>query len=221
MAQTRANDDAPEEERRPIRGVGQPRRLRRSHAARPSCRRGPTARSTGSPWSGRTRRGCTRTNWSPAPGSIRQAPSWPSYRSGHATGPRRKPGTSIADGTGHKRSDRAEARGPPLSRPARRQLAQPRWPNRCGAGYENTAGRPGVHYHQLSPAEHQRILEKRVLPGLGPITPQEQPIAVYVVGQPGSGKSTATTEAMARRHPRRRTSPVTGSSSATRTTGIC
>lgn len=48
---------------------------------------------------------------------------------------------------------------------------------------------PGVDYHRLSPEEHQWIFEELVVPDLGVITPQEQPIAVYVLAQPGAGKT--------------------------------
>ncbi|MFE5199014.1 zeta toxin family protein [Streptomyces sp. NPDC056601] len=57
--------------------------------------------------------------------------------------------------------------------------------------YRLTDGRPGRHYHKLSDAEHKDILEEDVLPGLGPIIWQVRPVAVFVVGQPGSGKSSA------------------------------
>jgi energy-coupling factor transporter ATP-binding protein EcfA2 len=74
----------------------------------------------------------------------------------------------------HRDAARAAALAEPL-----RRIAQPR------------AQPPGIDYHRLSAAEHRRIFEGRVLPALGPVTAQEQPIAVYVVAQPGAGKSAA------------------------------
>lgn len=50
---------------------------------------------------------------------------------------------------------------------------------------------PGVDYHRLSAEEHQWIYDELILPALGPITPQEQPVIVYVMGQPGAGKTRA------------------------------
>ncbi|MEV5203225.1 zeta toxin family protein [Streptomyces sp. NPDC053720] len=49
---------------------------------------------------------------------------------------------------------------------------------------------PGVDYHRLSAEEHRWIWDMLIAPSLlEGITPQEQPVAVYVMGQPGSGKT--------------------------------
>ncbi|WP_308343633.1 zeta toxin family protein [Streptomyces sp. MK37H] len=48
---------------------------------------------------------------------------------------------------------------------------------------------PGVNYHRLSVEEHQWIYDELIVPSLGPITGQEQPVVVYVMGQPGAGKT--------------------------------
>ncbi|MEU5836416.1 zeta toxin family protein [Streptomyces diacarni] len=50
---------------------------------------------------------------------------------------------------------------------------------------------PGVDYHRLSHDEHQWVFDTLILPGLGPVTRQERPLAVYVVGPPGAGKTAA------------------------------
>ncbi|MER7029343.1 zeta toxin family protein [Streptomyces ramulosus] len=50
---------------------------------------------------------------------------------------------------------------------------------------------PGVDYHRLSAEEHRWIFDALIVPLLGPITPQEKPVAVYVLGQPGAGKTRA------------------------------
>ena len=51
-------------------------------------------------------------------------------------------------------------------------------------------GAPGVDYHRLSPDEHRRTFEEQLVPGLldGGI-PQARPVVVYVMGQPGAGKT--------------------------------
>ncbi|MFZ3573737.1 zeta toxin family protein [Streptomyces sp. BH097] len=52
---------------------------------------------------------------------------------------------------------------------------------------------PGVDYHRLSAEEHGWIFENLIVPGHGDrAQAQEQPVAVYVVGQPGAGKTAAT-----------------------------
>ncbi|WP_370424253.1 zeta toxin family protein (plasmid) [Streptomyces sp. QH1-20] len=49
---------------------------------------------------------------------------------------------------------------------------------------------PGVDYHRLSAEEHRWVFDVLIAPTLlGDITPQERPVAVYVMGQPGSGKT--------------------------------
>ncbi|WP_308402693.1 zeta toxin family protein [Streptomyces sp. AC550_RSS872] len=50
---------------------------------------------------------------------------------------------------------------------------------------------PGVDYHRLSAAEHRWIFDELIVPTLGRITPQDKPVAVYVMGQPGAGKTRA------------------------------
>ncbi|MGI5532467.1 zeta toxin family protein [Streptomyces syringium] len=51
---------------------------------------------------------------------------------------------------------------------------------------------PGVDYHRLSAEEHRWIFDVLIAPSLlEDITPQERPVAVFVMGQPGSGKTTA------------------------------
>ncbi|WP_425824610.1 zeta toxin family protein [Streptomyces fractus] len=52
---------------------------------------------------------------------------------------------------------------------------------------------PGVDYHRLSAEEHQWIFDHLIVPGhLDQAQAQEQPVVVYVVGQPGAGKTAAT-----------------------------
>lgn len=51
---------------------------------------------------------------------------------------------------------------------------------------------PGVDYHRLSAAEHRWIFNELIVPSyLNGITPQDRPVAVYVMGQPGAGKARA------------------------------
>ncbi|MYS86457.1 hypothetical protein GTZ85_41145 [Streptomyces sp. SID5474] len=51
---------------------------------------------------------------------------------------------------------------------------------------------PGVDYHRLSAKEHRWIFDELLLEDLGEITPQSQPVVVYVMGQPGAGKTRAS-----------------------------
>ncbi|MEV5982808.1 zeta toxin family protein [Streptomyces sp. NPDC052114] len=51
---------------------------------------------------------------------------------------------------------------------------------------------PGVDYHRLSADEHRWIFDNLIVPSLSRITPQQRPIAVYVMGQPGCGKTGLT-----------------------------
>ncbi|MDX5569973.1 zeta toxin family protein [Streptomyces sp. ID05-04B] len=61
-------------------------------------------------------------------------------------------------------------------------------PLRRGAQARQEA--PGVDYHRLSAEEHRWIFDTLIAPTLlEDITPQERPVAVYVMGQPGSGKT--------------------------------
>ncbi|MGW7328141.1 zeta toxin family protein, partial [Streptomyces sp. NPDC054840] len=61
-------------------------------------------------------------------------------------------------------------------------------PLRRGAQARRDA--PGVDYHRLSAEEHRWIFDTLISPVLlEGITPQERPVAVYVMGQPGSGKT--------------------------------
>lgn len=50
---------------------------------------------------------------------------------------------------------------------------------------------PGVDYHRLSAEEHRWVFDELIVPTLGRITPQKRPVAVFVVGQPGAGKTRA------------------------------
>ncbi|MCY0954122.1 zeta toxin family protein [Streptomyces sp. H27-S2] len=53
-----------------------------------------------------------------------------------------------------------------------------------------TARAPGVDYHRLSVDEHQWIFDELIAPSiLGGVTARRDPQAVFVVGQPGAGKS--------------------------------
>ncbi|MGW1364497.1 zeta toxin family protein [Streptomyces chartreusis] len=74
----------------------------------------------------------------------------------------------------HRDAERAAA----LAEPVRR-TAQPR------------REPPGVDYHGLSADEHRWIFDELIVPSLGRITPQEKPVVVYVMGQPGAGKTRA------------------------------
>ncbi|WP_329144047.1 zeta toxin family protein [Streptomyces sp. NBC_01456] len=67
---------------------------------------------------------------------------------------------------------------------ADRHLADPRLP-------QPRQEAPGVDYHRLSVEEHKWFFDELIAPGLGRITPQEQPVAVYVVDRPGAGKTGA------------------------------
>ncbi len=52
---------------------------------------------------------------------------------------------------------------------------------------------PGVDFHRLSPAEHREIFNLDIVPAfLSGIVAQQSPVAVFVVGQPGAGKTEAT-----------------------------
>ncbi|UQA91471.1 zeta toxin family protein [Streptomyces halobius] len=49
---------------------------------------------------------------------------------------------------------------------------------------------PGVDYHRLCAEEHRFIFDELVAPSLlDGVTPQERPVVVYVLGQPGAGKT--------------------------------
>ncbi|MFJ6384640.1 zeta toxin family protein [Kitasatospora sp. NPDC092039] len=51
---------------------------------------------------------------------------------------------------------------------------------------------PGVDFHRLSAAEHREIFDLDIAPMLlGGTVAQERPVAVFVVGQPGAGKTRA------------------------------
>ncbi|WP_372412097.1 zeta toxin family protein [Streptomyces luteireticuli] len=68
---------------------------------------------------------------------------------------------------------------------------------------------PGTDYHRLSAEEHRWIFDVLIAPSLlEGITPQERPVAVYVVGQPGSGKTSLTP--MLRRALRGRPTQISG-----------
>ncbi|WPO76314.1 zeta toxin family protein [Streptomyces sp. KN37] len=67
-----------------------------------------------------------------------------------------------------------------LAEPVRR-IAQPR------------SEAPGVDYHRLTGEEHRWIFDNLILPDLAARTsPQEKPVVVYLMGQPGAGKTTMT-----------------------------
>ncbi|MFC5156701.1 zeta toxin family protein [Streptomyces amakusaensis] len=52
---------------------------------------------------------------------------------------------------------------------------------------------PGSDYHRLSAEEHRWTFDNLIVPDLlEDITPQEKPIAVFVMGQPGAGKTAMT-----------------------------
>ncbi|MGW2600008.1 zeta toxin family protein [Streptomyces klenkii] len=68
---------------------------------------------------------------------------------------------------------------------------------------------PGTDYHRLSAEEHRWIFNELIAPSLlEGITPQERPVAVYVMGQPGSGKTSLTP--MLRRALRGRPTQISG-----------
>ncbi|MGC0422061.1 Ni2+-binding GTPase involved in maturation of urease and hydrogenase [Embleya sp. AB8] len=71
-------------------------------------------------------------------------------------------------------ADRAAALAEPVRRIAR-AIAEP----------------PGVDYHRLSTAEHTRIFDELLVPKMGEVTAHERPVAVYIMGQPGAGKTRA------------------------------
>ncbi|WP_405533823.1 zeta toxin family protein (plasmid) [Streptomyces avidinii] len=49
---------------------------------------------------------------------------------------------------------------------------------------------PGVDYHRLSASEHRWVFDELIVPMfLGTITPQDDPVTLYVMGPQGSGKS--------------------------------
>lgn len=49
---------------------------------------------------------------------------------------------------------------------------------------------PGVDYHRLSAGEHRWVFDELIVPMfLGAITPQNDPVTLYVMGPQGSGKS--------------------------------
>ncbi|MEW1912349.1 zeta toxin family protein [Kitasatospora sp. NPDC085895] len=55
------------------------------------------------------------------------------------------------------------------------------------------SGPPGVDYHRLSAGEHRWTFENLIVPGyLDAISAQEQPVVVYVMGEPGAGKTGAS-----------------------------
>ncbi|MFG2716213.1 zeta toxin family protein [Streptomyces goshikiensis] len=68
---------------------------------------------------------------------------------------------------------------------------------------------PGTDYHRLSAEEHRWIFDVLIAPLLlEGITPHERPVAVYVMGQPGSGKTRLTP--MVRRALRGRPTHISG-----------
>lgn len=81
--------------------------------------------------------------------------------------------------------------------PEDKRLAVQRDTERCAALAEPvrriaqpTSGPPGVDYHRLSAEEHRWIFDELIVPSyLSDITAQQRPVAVYVMGQPGAGKT--------------------------------
>ena len=55
---------------------------------------------------------------------------------------------------------------------------------------------PGVDHHRLSTGEHRWFFENVIIPRLGKITARERPVVVYVMGQPGAGKTDVTSAVM-------------------------
>ncbi|MGW4784905.1 zeta toxin family protein [Streptomyces sp. NPDC004230] len=83
-----------------------------------------------------------------------------------------------------------------LAEPVRR-IAQPRQDS------------PGVDYHRLSAEEHRWVFDELIVPSLlERITPQNKPVVVYVMGQPGAGKTRAAR--MVRRTLRDNPTHITG-----------
>ncbi|MEU8718236.1 zeta toxin family protein [Streptomyces sp. NPDC048663] len=84
--------------------------------------------------------------------------------------------TELADEDRRLAVQRDSERAAAWSEPVRR-IAQP------------TAAPPGVAYHRLSADEHRWIFDELITPTvLAGVTPQDDPRAVYVLGQPGAGK---------------------------------
>lgn len=51
---------------------------------------------------------------------------------------------------------------------------------------------PGVDYHRLSAEEHWWVYDELIAPSLlQTVTPHDEPVVVYVIGQPGAGKTRA------------------------------
>ncbi|MEU8709681.1 zeta toxin family protein [Streptomyces sp. NPDC048565] len=72
-----------------------------------------------------------------------------------------------------------------------------RWaapPHRRGrAGPPAPAAPPATDSPRLPPEEHRRIFTELIIPShLGDLVPRRRPVAVYVVGQPGAGKTAAS-----------------------------
>jgi len=71
---------------------------------------------------------------------------------------------------------------------------------------QSTPTPPGIDYHRLSTNEHRWIFDHLIIRDLGTITAHRHPIAVYVMGQPGSGKTRTATlvqRGLHHRHPTR------------------
>ncbi|MFD8912349.1 zeta toxin family protein [Streptomyces sp. NPDC059575] len=61
----------------------------------------------------------------------------------------------------------------------------------------DTATPRRVDWHQLPPAEHRRIFKDLIVPfHLGDPEPRRRPVAVYVLGQPGAGKTAASSRVL-------------------------
>ncbi|MEV6682694.1 zeta toxin family protein [Streptomyces erythrochromogenes] len=83
--------------------------------------------------------------------------------------------------------DLPEDWGLAVQRDAERAAA---WAEPVRRGVQLRRELPGVDYHRLSGEEHQWIYEELVAPSLLQGVPaRERPVAVYVMGQPGAGKT--------------------------------
>lgn len=52
-----------------------------------------------------------------------------------------------------------------------------------------------VESYQLSADDNERVFLRDIIPSeLEPVSPQEQPVAVFLIGQPGAGKSATADE---------------------------
>lgn len=67
------------------------------------------------------------------------------------------------------------------------------WSEPVRRNAQPTAAPPGVAYHRLSADEHRWIFDELITPTvLANVVPRDDPRTVYVIGQPGAGKTEAT-----------------------------